>query len=99
MKFIDGLTESGRGCLWDTTDWNELEARLLNMQCKICKAVYNRDNEARIDWQTRLVRSLDAKMLAVRHVCESSATPGIDGVKWNTSAERMQAALSLTSRD
>jgi RNA-directed DNA polymerase len=69
------------------------------MQRNICKAVYNRDHEARKDWQTRLVRSLDAKMLAVRHVCESSALPGIDGVKWTTSAEKMLAAASLTSKD
>jgi RNA-directed DNA polymerase len=99
VKFTDGLNEAGRGNLWDTAAWSEMEEHLLNMQSKICKAVYNRDDEARVDWQTRLVRSLDAKMLAVRHVCESSALPGIDGVKWNTSAEKMQAAISLTSKD
>jgi RNA-directed DNA polymerase len=93
------MNESGHEFLWDTADWNEIRENVLSMQRNICKAVYNRDHEARKDWQTRLVRSLDAKMLAVRHVCESSALPGVDGVKWTTSAEKMQAASSLTSKD
>jgi RNA-directed DNA polymerase len=76
-----------------------LESNLLEMQRGITKAVYNRDNDARIAWQMKLVRSQDAKMLAVRHVCESVSMPGVDGVKWNTPTERMKAAVSLTSKD
>ena len=49
------------------------------------------------DLQKRLVRDLDIKCLAVRHVVNSTSSPGVDGVKWRTSSEMMRAALSLTS--
>ncbi len=51
------------------------------------------------DLQKRLVRDLDIKCLAVRHVVNSTSSPGVDGVKWRTSSEMMRAALSLTSKD
>ena len=55
-----------------------------------------------IDWkesiQKRIVRDLDIKCLAVRHVVKSTSTPGVDGVRWRTAAEQMKAAMSLTSK-
>jgi RNA-directed DNA polymerase len=99
MKIIENMSDDACAKMWDSTDWTELEAELLEMQRGITRAVYGRNDSARIDWQMKLVRSLSAKMLAVRHACSSLASPGVDGVKWVTSAEKMRAAISLTSKD
>lgn len=99
MKIIEGLSDDAYGTLWENTDWAYCENNLLEMQRGITKAVYNRDDAARVEWQMKLVRSLDAKKLAVRHVCGSVSMPGVDEVKWNTATECMKAAVSLTSKD
>ncbi|GHV18864.1 group II intron reverse transcriptase/maturase [Clostridia bacterium] len=99
MKIINNMPDGACAEMWDNADWSELEETLLEMQRGITRAVYGRNTEARIDWQTKLVRSLCAKMLAVRHVCASISSPGVDGIKWTTSAEKMRAAISLTSKD
>jgi len=47
--------------------------------------------------QNRLINSLEARILAVKHVSQRTITPGIDGVIWQTNAERLQAALALNT--
>lgn len=44
------------------------------------------------------MRLNEAKLLAVRHVCDSSSGPGVDRIIWTKPEEKMKAALSLTSR-
>ena len=99
MKVYETFNDDAYELLWESADWSAMENKLLEIQGCIAKAVFAKDEAARVRYQIKLVRSLDAKMLAVRHVCESATMPGIDGVKWNTPAERMKAAASLTSRD
>lgn len=99
MKISENFNDDGYELLWESADWPALENGLLQMQGNIAKAVFAKDEKARVKRQIKLTHSIGAKMLAVRHVCESASMPGIDGVKWNTPAERMKAALSLTSRD
>lgn len=39
------------------------------------------------------------KCLAVRHIVSTKCSPGVDGIKWTTSADMMKAAMSLTSKN
>ncbi len=96
---LSGLRCSNLGALWDSVDWARAEAHLADMQCALAKTAYSHISDAIAKWQRRIVYSIDAKLLAVKHVCDHAATAGVDGVKWTTSHEKMAAALALTSRD
>ena len=85
--------------LWDTFDWATAEKKLAQFQQRLSIAAFRNDEGAIIDIQKRLVRDLDIKCLAVRHVVQSTSSPGVDGVKWRTPSEMMRAAMSLTSKN
>ena len=89
-KFLDSL--------WNNADWTELSSKLFSMQRDIALAAKANDFDAVSMYQQRLTQSLEAKMLAVRHVVLNGATPGIDGVQWSTPSEYMQAAISLNNQ-
>ena len=83
---------------WREMDWDRAEQELLKYQQSISKLTYARNMAEVTEVQKVLVRSRWAKALAVRHVTKVDSEPGIDGVKWSTDAEKMDAALSLTSK-
>lgn len=85
--------------MWLTYDWGAAEARLFAMQRELVVAVYAGNDEERVELQKKIVRSMEAKMLAVRKVCEMEGSTGIDGVKWRTADERFYAAMKLTSKN
>jgi RNA-directed DNA polymerase len=91
-------TDRGLERRWKTFDWNFAEATLARYQREISVAAFSGDWEAISRAQKRLVRSIEAKALAVRHVCDAVSQAGIDGVKWVSGAEKMKAALSLDSK-
>lgn len=92
-RFSDGeLAE-----MWEGLDWAALEEQLLCLQQSLTRAVFAGSDGLRVELQKKIVRSLAAKALAVRHVANIGSSPGIDGTRWTTSAEKMRAALSLTS--
>ncbi|MDR2724047.1 MAG: reverse transcriptase N-terminal domain-containing protein [Holosporaceae bacterium] len=82
--------------LWNSADWNKLKSVLFDMQRNIALAAKSDDRDAVLIYQKRLTQSLDAKMLAVRHVVKNGNTPGVDGIQWNTPSEYMKAALLLS---
>lgn len=92
IKFTD-LTS-----LWKSIDWKAAEKHLQSMQMKLAKSAYTHNSELIEQHQKNIVFSIDAKLLAVRHVCSTAAGSGVDGIKWSTSHEKMAAALSLTSK-
>lgn len=96
---IDTFTDEELTARWNAIDWVKAEDVLLDMQQKLTKAAFTENHERIIVLQKRIVRSEYAKVLAVRHVCETSSSPGIDNIKWTTPAEKMKAALSLSSVD
>ena len=85
--------------LWDEMDWREAEEILAILQKKLSYAAKHQDADEVFRTQKKIVRNPDIKCLAVRHVCGTKASPGVDGVIWRTSAEKMRAALSLTSKN
>lgn len=84
---------------WDTIDWEETEAELAELQKKLTIAAFGRNMDSIEKYQKEIVRNISAKCLAVRQVAQNNGSPGVDGVRWRTSAEKMQAAYSLTSKD
>ncbi len=96
---IDKITDEELESQWLSVDWVGSEDVLLDMQQKLTKAAFTKNFPRIEQMQKRIVRSLEAKLLAVRHVTETSSGPGIDGVKWTSPAEKMKAALTLSSKD
>lgn len=84
--------------LWNSIDWKQAEKHLETMQMALAKSAYTHDLGLIEKWQKRIVFSLDAKLLAVRHVCSTAGGSGVDCIKWATPHEKMSAALSLTSK-
>ena len=84
---------------WDNVDWEQAEKKLADLQEKLTIAAFRKDDKQIEQLQKRIVRDTDIKCLAVRHVSKSGSSPGVDGVRWKTSAEHMRAAFSLDSKD
>lgn len=87
------------GTLWEAIDWVKAEEKLAQLQERLTIAAFKRDPKEIAVLQKRIVRDIDIKCLAVRHVVNSMSSPGVDGVKWRTPGEMMRAAMSLTSKD
>ena len=85
--------------MWDGMDWSAAEEKLATIQERLTIAAYRKNDKEIEDIQKRIVRDVEIKCLAVRHVVNSTASPGVDKIKWRTSAEKMRAAISLTSKD
>ena len=84
--------------LWGSIDWERAEKHLETMQMALAKSAYTREPELIEKWQKKIVSSIDAKLLAVRHVCSNSGGTGVDCIKWESAHEKMSAALSLDSK-
>ena len=95
---MDYVKRTDMTTLWESIDWDAAEKHLEAMQMALAKSAYSRDPDRIEKWQKRIVYSIDAKLLAVRHVCASSPGAGVDMIKWKTPHEKMSAALSLTSK-
>jgi RNA-directed DNA polymerase len=82
---------------WKSIDWKVVHSKVRRLQVRIAKAV----QEGRWGTVTRLqhilTRSLHARLLAVRRVTTNKGkqTPGVDGVVWKTSWQKVCAVLSL----
>ncbi len=84
---------------WEKIDWIAAEKKLADWQRELTIAAFRKDEKTVTDIQKRIVRDLDVKCLAVRHVAASGSGPGVDGVRWRTHAQMMRAAIALTSKD
>ena len=93
----DSLPSDSLAEQWKSIDWQNAEEKLLDFQRKITVAASQRDWHRVERLQKKLTYSIEAKVLAIRHVSSTSNTPGIDGVVWSTNSEKMRSALSLTS--
>jgi len=92
---ISILTDNDLAENWREIEWDTYEKILFSMQRQIALAAMKRDFQSVQMLQRRLVNSKQAKALAVRHVCDSTAQAGIDKVRWETDTDKMRAAMSL----
>ena len=98
LRYIgEALSDELAGQMWRNIDWQAAEDTLLAYQRKIALAALRKDTQAVIDAQKQLVRSTEARTLAVRHVADSVSQPGIDKVKWTADADKMRTVFSLDS--
>ncbi len=83
--------------LWDRFDFRKAEQQVVRLQTRIVKAYVNGQPNKVKKLQRMLVRSLSARMLAVKRVTSSKGarTPGIDRIRWASSASKMAGALTL----
>jgi len=81
---------------WEAIDWNVYTDRVEALQRNLAIAAKKGKNKAVTAIQWRIIESVEARVLAVRAVCGKMPKPGVDGVVWRTSAEKMRAACLLT---
>ena len=99
VKPISGAS-SAITLTWKTIDWNHFSAQVKRLQMRIAKAVREKRYGKARALQWLLTHSFSAKLLAVKRVTQTSGakTPGVDGIVWKTSNQKMQAAQSLQRR-
>jgi len=94
------LGASSPSSSWDAIRWRTLQERVQRLQMRIAKAtrVGRWGKVKALQWL--LTHAYSAKCLAVRRVVRNAGrnTPGVDGVLWKTSGQKMQAARSLQRR-
>jgi RNA-directed DNA polymerase len=95
-----GLTSRKLINQWKSTDWSAVRKTVNNLQSRLARAA-NNCNWFKVRKLIRfLTRSYHAKLLSVKIVTENKGgkTPGIDGVIWTLSADKMKAVYSLTCK-
>lgn len=86
---------------WKTINWKQVERLVKSFQLRIAKATREGKHNKVKSLQWMLTHSWAAKLVAVKRVTENSGkrTPGVDGVRWKTSTQKLRAALSLSRKD
>lgn len=83
---------------WKDVDWSLTEKRILRYQTRIYKAA-KEDNTSKVKClQKRLLKSLDAKLIAVRRVTtlnKGKRTAGVDGTVYVTDKEKVKLVKQL----
>lgn len=82
---------------WLIINWELLEATVRKLQTRIVKALKENAFKKVKDLQRLLTRSRSARLLAVKRVTTNKGkrTPGVDGEKWTTSEQKLQAVEDL----
>ena len=92
------IDDADMAAIWGSIDWDRLQGILLLLQQDLAYAAYNREWDKVDQLQRQLVGSWAARALAVREVLNGSNSPGVDGVRWTTDAQKARAAQSLIAR-
>ncbi|RPJ55881.1 MAG: group II intron reverse transcriptase/maturase [Dehalococcoidia bacterium] len=81
-------------------DWKTVQQKVMRLQMRIAKAAKMKKYRLMRSLQWILAHSYYAKLLAVRRVTSNKGknTPGVDGVIWKTSHQKMNAVKSLYRR-
>ena len=85
---------------WKSINWKKAEAEVNRLQVRIVKATQKRKWNDVKRLQYLITHSFYAKALAVKRVTTNKGkkTAGVDGILWNTPAQKMNAVLSLTDK-
>src|SRR4030067_2423031 len=85
---------------WYFVSWDKVYKIVRSVQKRIAKAISEgyRNRARALQWL--LTHSSAAKLLAVKRVTENIGknTPGVDGVLWETSKDKLKAANSLSRK-
>jgi len=85
---------------WNFIPWDKVYEKVRSLQRRIAKAISEGKPGRAKALQWILTHSLAAKLMAVKRVTENKGknTPGVDGVLWETSKEKLKAAKSLSRK-
>lgn len=85
---------------WKDIDFHKCECKVRKLQIRIAKAHTGKRYNKMKALQHLLVTSFEAKALAVRKVTSNKGkrTAGVDHIKWDTDAKKIEAIRSLTRR-
>ena len=92
------LTSSAK---WKTIQWNKVDKAVARTQDRIAKASSLGKWRKVRDLQRLLIKSLPARLKAVKRVAQDNQgknTAGIDGLTWTTPKQKYQGAISLTEK-
>lgn len=87
---------------WADINWSSVDASVRRMQGRIYRAAANQQHRKVKDLQKLLVRTLSAKLKAIRQVTQENHgkhTPGIDGVICGTPEDRLNMVKDLGLKD
>ena len=89
-----------RNTTWKSIDFSKCERKVKKLQIRIAKAQKEKRYNKVKALQHLLVTSFEAKALAVRKVTSNKGkrTAGVDHIKWDTDAKKIEAIRSLTRR-
>jgi len=85
---------------WDTIDWISVAEHVNRLQFRIAKAVLEGRHYKVKRLQHLLKNSFYARLLAVHRITKNRGkrTSGIDGILFNTSKQKLNAALNLSDK-
>ena len=95
-----GASSALKSKTWDSLSWQKINKQVTRLQMRIAKAE-REGKKGRVKALQRILTcSFYSKCLAVRRVVlnKGGTTPGVDGIIWRTSKQRIQAVLSLKRR-
>jgi RNA-directed DNA polymerase len=100
-KIHENITDKQLSFEWETIDWNQAEKFVNRIQIRITKAMLAGKHNLVKRLQYLLTNSFYAKALSVKRVTTNKGknTPGIDGVIWIHSHEKMQAVSRISNRN
>lgn len=86
---------------WNFIPWDKVCEKVRSLQRRIAKAIREGKPGRTKALQWILTHSLAAKLLAVKRVTENKGkcTPGVDGVLWKSSKDKLRAALTLSRKE
>lgn len=85
---------------WEKYDFEKAKQRLYKKQRLLAIAVLQHQEEKIKQLSLEIVNSKEAKILAVKKVSgELDCVPGIDGIRWIKSSDKMKSALELNPKN
>jgi RNA-directed DNA polymerase len=84
---------------WETIDWNKANSYINRLQIRIVKAEKSKKFILVKRLQYLITHSFYGKLIAVKRVTTNKGknTPGVDGIIWLTSSEKMKAIPKLNT--
>ena len=85
---------------WNSIDWKTVRRAVRRLQVRIAKAVKEKMFRKAKSLQWLLIHSYYAKLQAIKRVTTNKGkrTPGVDGVIWSTSRQKLKAVKLLKRR-
>lgn len=86
--------------MWEEYDFDRAEKKIKKWQKDLTLAILGKRQDNAKYLSEKIVNSMEARYLAVREVSEiNTPAVGVDGVRWVTSVDKMNAVFSLSSKD